>query len=162
MTGAARLFAARIASLGLAGLSLAPSFAHLLEAPPRLRWPAELWIAVTVFGGQYALFGSIGAVIDVAAVGAAFFLARISHNRPGGEFALGGAILLALSLAVWLGVVFPASQVMGGWPQGSAPPDFDGIRARWETGHALMAGLKLTAFASLILAALQESRGQQP
>ena len=42
----------------LAGLSLAPSYAHVLEMGPRLRWTPGLWMGATNFGGQYLLFGT--------------------------------------------------------------------------------------------------------
>ncbi len=158
MTASARLFAVRVGTLMLAALSLGLSFAHLMEAPPRLHWSPELWMAATTFGGEYFLFGNIGAVIEIGGVGAALYLSRLSRSRPGGELALGGALLLALALVCWLAVVFPANQAMAGWTPAYTPPDFDQIRARWETGHALMAGLKLTAFAALLISALQETR----
>lgn len=161
MTGAFRLFVVRIATLMLAALSLGLSFAHLLEAPPRLHWAPDLWIAATVFGAQFALFGTLGAVIDVAAVAAALYLARVSRGRAGGEFALGGALLLGLGLIAWLGIVFPANQAMAGWTPAYAPDNFEAVRSRWETGHALIAGLKLTAFVSLLISALQETRAPQ-
>ena len=47
-------------------LSLGPSFAHLLEAPPRLTvWPPELWREATVFNGQFVYFAVLGAPLDV-------------------------------------------------------------------------------------------------
>lgn len=50
----------------VAGLSLGLSFAHVLEAPPRLTvWSAELWRETTVFNGQFRLFAPAGAVLDV-------------------------------------------------------------------------------------------------
>ena len=52
--------------LTLAALSLGPSFAHVLEAPPRLTiWSPELWREATVFNGQFQLFATIGGPLRI-------------------------------------------------------------------------------------------------
>jgi hypothetical protein len=152
--------AVRLASLIVCALSLGLSFAHLLEAPPRLRvWPPELWRETTVFHGQYSLFGAVGGPIDVAAVVLTLALAW-SAWRTGRSVAAAttAAALFALSLAVWLSVVAPANHVLVTWKPGPLPADFAAIRARWETGHMVMAWIKLAGFVALSLADLAPSR----
>ena len=141
----------RWAALVLTALSLGPSFAHALEAPPRLRnWPPELWRETTVFHGQYALFGMIGGPLEIAAVGVTAWIAVLAVRR--GEVvipAVTAALLFAAALIVWLLVVNRANGVMAGWRPGPLPPDFAAVQRRWETGHMVMAGLKLAGFAAL-------------
>jgi hypothetical protein len=97
----------RLAALVICALSLGPSFAHALEAPPRLRnWPPELWRETTVFHGQYALFGAVGGPIEVLGVLLAAGVAWLSfRDAQGFAPALVAAILFAAALAVWLAVV---------------------------------------------------------
>jgi len=137
-----------LVTLTLAALSLGPSFAHVLEAPPRLTvWPPELWREATVFNGQFALFALVGGPLDLAAIAATAVLAFLlradrSRFRP----AVAGFLLFALALAVWFGWVWPANQVLATWQPGPVPDDFAAIRNRWETGHVAVAALKLVGF----------------
>src|SRR5262249_36722341 len=66
--------------------------------PSRMGWDQYLWVGSTVQGGLYNLFGSIGAVIDVAALIALALLAYFvrEHARPGFHLALAAALLFAL------------------------------------------------------------------
>lgn len=82
-----------LVSLLLAALSLGPSFAHVLEAPPRLFvWAPELWREATVFNGQFVLFAKVGGPLDVTTILAACFLSYLLANeRPAFWFALAGA-----------------------------------------------------------------------
>ena len=59
----------RLLVLFLAALSLGMSFSHLLELPVRRSWDQSLWIATTVHGNLYRMFGPSGpgAWIDVGA-----------------------------------------------------------------------------------------------
>ena len=53
----------------VAALSLGPSFAHVLEAAPRLTvWPPELWRETTVFNRQFEFFAIVGAPLDVGVI----------------------------------------------------------------------------------------------
>jgi hypothetical protein len=143
----------RVAALVLAALSLGLSFAHLLEAPPRLHvWPPELWRETTNFHGQYALFGSVGGPIEVAAVLAVVACAAIGWRQADGRIVVAAAaVLFALALAVWLSVVNPANGIMAHWRPGPLPDDFRAVQLRWESGHMIMAVLKLLGFAALSL-----------
>ncbi len=88
-------------------LSLGPSFAHLLEAPPRLTaWPPELWREATVFHGQFAYFAIVGAPLDVGAIVlGAIMTVVVRRRRPAFRLAMAGTILFAVSLATWISVV---------------------------------------------------------
>ena len=137
-------------TLILTALSLGPSFAHVLEAPPRLAvWPPELWIDATVRHGQFALFRLVGAPVDVAAIVAAVVLAVMYRGGPGFGASVAAAAQLALGLAAWFALVAPANTILAGWAAGAAPSDFASVRMRWETGHMVVAALKLLAFAAM-------------
>ena len=150
---------AKVIALVLAALSLAPSYAHVLEALPRLTdWPAELWRETTVFHRQFEWFALVGAPIDVAAIIAASTLAFLIRDlRPAFWFALAAAILLAAGLAAWFGFVAPANAVLASWRPGPVPADFEIIRMRWETGHMIVAALKFVAVVLLAMAVARQS-----
>jgi len=145
-----------LASLLCGALSLGPSFTHVLEAPPRLsRWSPELWREATVFNGQFALFAIVGAPLDLGAILLAGLLAYlISAEQPAFWFALAGAGLMAFSLASWFALVAPANAVLATWQPGPIPAEFEATRLRWETGHMIVAALKLLGFGSLCIALL--------
>lgn len=145
-----------LAALLLAALSLGPSYAHVLEAPPRLSvWPPELWREATVFHGQFLLFATVGAPIDIAALLAAALLAYLlRRERPAFRLALAGFLLMACGLAVWFWRVSPANAVLATWKPGPLPADYADVRWRWESGHMAVAALKAIGFVALLMAAL--------
>jgi hypothetical protein len=148
-----------VAVLTLVALSLAPSYAHVLEAPPRLTdWPASLWIDATVRHGQFALFAIVGGPVDIAAILAAAALAWTLRARPGFRPAAAGAILLALALAVWGLRVAPANAALAEWARGASPAGFAAVRNRWETGHMVVAALKAAGFVAVALAVTARRR----
>ena len=139
-----------VATLTLATLSFGPSFAHALEAAPRLtRWPAQLWIDATVLHGQFALFRLIGGPIDVAAILAAAALAWRFRGERGFGAAVTGAVFMALALVAWFGIVAPANDVLATWRPGPPPPEFAAVRNRWEAGHMTVAALKFIGVVAL-------------
>lgn len=147
-------------AIAVMALSLGPSFAHLLEAPPRLTvWSPELWREATVFNGQFALFATVGAPLDVGAILVGGVLALLlRHDRPALWFALGATLLYAASLATWFAVVAPANAVLATWQPGPVPDDFAAIRARWETGHILIAAIKFAGLLCVATATLVTRR----
>jgi len=151
------LYATNVICLVLAALSVAPSYAHVLEALPRLTvWPAELWRDATVFHRQFDWYAWIGAPIDVTAIIAAFTLAFLVRDlRPTFWLVVAGAACLAAGLAAWSAIVAPANAVLATWRPGPIPSDFDRIRTRWETGHMVVAALKLCGFVLLCMAVIR-------
>ncbi len=143
-----------LAALTIAALSLGPSFAHVLEAPPRLAvWSPELWREATVFNGQFRLFAVVGAPLDLGIIPVVGVLAYLLRHEPGRfRFALAGAVLFALALAAWFALVAPANSVLATWRPGPIPDGFHEVRTRWETGHMTVAALKLLGFMATALA----------
>jgi hypothetical protein len=147
----------------IAALSLAPSFAHVLESGPRLiQWSPELWREATVFNGQFQLFVTVGAPMDLAAIAFPAVLAWMLRNdRLAFRFAVAAAILYAAALAAWFALVAPANSVLATWTPGPITEDFDAIRLRWETGHMVVAAIKLAGFASLVCCLLWIGRSSR-
>lgn len=143
-----------LVALTVAALSLGPSFAHVLEAPPRLAvWSPELWREATVFNGQFRLFAVVGAPLDLGIIPVLGVLAYLLRHEPDRlRFALAGAVLFALALAAWIALVAPANAILATWQPGPIPGDFHEVRNRWETGHMTVAALKLMGFMATALA----------
>ena len=146
----------RVTVLLITAISFAPSFAHVLEAYPRLvKFQPELWREATVFQGQYQLFGILGGPVDIATVCLTAVWAYVTRSdRDTFRLALAGAILFALGLAAWLTIVSPANGALAHWSPGPLPPDFTQVRDRWELGHMVVAGLKLIGLICADLAVL--------
>lgn len=132
-------------ALLLAAISMAFSFCHLMELPARIGWPQELWVGSTVIGGQYRMFGTLGAFVELSAIvglGVWWY-----PSRPAGRLRLAATMLYLAALAIWWTVVFPANGEFALWQERGVPTDWDGWRQRWEFGHAVMAVLKIIGLA---------------
>jgi hypothetical protein len=143
-------------------LSLGPSFAHLLEAPPRLTvWSPELWREATVFNGQFTYFAIIGAPLDIGSIllGAAVTFV-IRHKRPAFWLAMAATFLFATSLATWFAVVAPMNAILAQWGPGPIPDNFEAVRNRWETGHIVISAIKVAGLSCMIAGVL--TLGKQP
>ncbi|MFO7477831.1 MAG: DUF1772 domain-containing protein [Methyloceanibacter sp.] len=148
----------RFVALLLAALTLGLGFGHLMQLPSRMGWDQYLWVGSTVQGGLYAMFGSIGAILFVATVIALALLAYFvrEHDRPG--FALAAAAgLFALALVLWWMLVYPVNVELATWVDGPVPVDWTAYRARWEWGHAIIAGVELLGFAALVGSVLADT-----
>jgi hypothetical protein len=148
----ASLFLWAVLTAAIAALSLGPSFAHVLESAPRLaQWPPELWRETTVFNAQYWLFAAVGAPLDVCAVAFPAVLALMLYDdRLAFRFAVAAATFYALALASWFVLVAPVNGVLSTWTEGPIVENFESIRFRWETGHMVVAAIKLIGFVALI------------
>ena len=145
----------------VAALSLGPSFAHVLESPPRLtKWSPALWRETTVFNAQFLLFAVIGAPLDVAAIICPGLLAWWLRDEPPAFWpVLAATLLYAVSLALWFVLVKPANNVLATWVPGPVPDNFDAVRLRWETGHMAVTAAKAAGFISLVLGLLSVRHG---
>jgi hypothetical protein len=153
------LTAVRFAAILLAALTLGMGLCHLLQLPARMGWDQYLWVGSTVQGALYNLFGSVGAVIDVAAVIALGLLAYFvrEHGRPGFRLALAAALLFALALVLWWVLVYPVNVELAKWVNGPMPSDWTDYRSRWEWGHAIISLLELAGFAALVASVLADT-----
>jgi anthrone oxygenase-like protein len=153
------LKAIRFVAVMLAALTLGMGFCHLMQLPARMGWDQYLWVGSTVQGGLYNTFGSVGALINVAAVIALGILAYFvrEHRRPGFRLALVAALLFALALILWWVLVYPVNVELAKWVNGPVPSDWTDYRSRWEWGHAVISLLELAGFAALIASVLADT-----
>jgi hypothetical protein len=144
----------------LTALSAGLSFAHLLELPPRVFYfDAQLWVSTTT-GGLYALFGTVGAAVEVGSILAAAALTLLVRGRgPAFYFTLAGAVLAATALVLWLVFVAPVNAELATWAPNSFPADWARHRDRWEYAHAANAVIKIAALSSLVHSVIVETRG---
>lgn len=150
----------RFVALVLCALTMALTFCHLMEMPARMGWGSDLWVGTTVRGGQFMMFGTVGAALEVGAVLATLLLAwRLRHERgAASRLSLAAFLLFALSLAVWWWRVFPANEMLATWLEGPVPDDWQEWRARWEYGHAASAILQIAGFLALAWSLIRETR----
>ena len=149
----------RLLTLLLVALSMALSFCHLMEMPVRLSWEPILWMETTNFGGLYYLFGSVGAVIDVAAILAAAILCFLVRRKlPSFYFTVVGAALMAIGLAVWFTFVAPMNAIMATWAPGSIPTEFIPVHNQWEYSHAVIALIKIGGLSAIFISVLADTR----
>ena len=146
----------------VAALSFGPSFAHVLEALPRLTvWSPDLWREATVFNAQFQYFLIVGAPLDMLAIATPAALAFLLRQNGAAALVAGlGAGFFALALLLWFTLVYPANQVLATWTPGSIPADFDAVQLRWETGHMAVAAAKLIGLAFIFFSLILAGRGQ--
>lgn len=158
-SGLARLRVWRFFTLVLVALSMGASFSHVLEMPAKLRWAGPLYVAVqNEPPGLYQAFGTIGAVIEVAALVATLGLACLAWGRQlAGRLSVVGAGLLVIALICWVVLIAPANSVMAAWTPETVPPDWTRWRDRWELTHAVGFGLKLASFSILLASVVIET-----
>ena len=136
----------RFLSLVFSALILGSAFCHVLEMPVKMAMAGADYMIIQQI---YAGFGPIGAVLEPAAIMSAAALAFLLRGRRAFVPALTGAIALAVALLVWVAVVSPANPQWTAAGPDTVPPNFESLRARWEWGHAIHAGLLFVAFVSL-------------
>ncbi|MFO1457289.1 MAG: hypothetical protein U1F18_13695 [Steroidobacteraceae bacterium] len=138
-----------IAALLLAALSLAPSWAHLLELRPRLAWPAMLWVDATVRGGLYAEFARVGGPVDVITVVVLGMLAWRERHAGDALWLLWAFVGFVLALVALGAIVAPANSALAHWLATGVVTDFMAVSRRWEYGHVAIGLLKLAGMALL-------------
>jgi hypothetical protein len=157
------LFLWSLLSLLVAALSLGPSFAHVLEAFPRLTvWSPELWRETTVFNRQFEWFAIIGAPLDVGAIIILAILTWFLRRRRPFRLTFAATVLYTAALVTWFAWVAPANAILATWTHGPVPADFAVVRDRWETGHMAVAAWKfagLIALACSLLSICRETPG---
>jgi hypothetical protein len=141
----------RFATLMVTALAMTTTVAHLLEMPARLSWEAPLWIETTVTGAVFRLFGTVGAVCEIAAmvctVWLAFALRRERDEVWPCTFAALG--ILAAHAVFWLWTA-PVNAEMSTWTPDAFPQDWASWRLQWEVSHAARAVLEVSALALLV------------
>ena len=154
-----RLRTWRFVTLTLAALSMGMAWAHAIELGPKMALPESDYILVQ---GIYQEFGRLGAIIEPAAILAAAILTlQVRGRRLAFRLSLAGAVLLALSFAVWIAFVMPANAELAVWDATGAPADWQRIRNQWEYAHLARFFLQLGGFCALLLSVLAETPGDE-
>ena len=123
-----------------------------------MQYSPELYTAVT--STLYAFFGSVGSVIQVAAVVFAGWRAWLVRYTPTFRLALIGFLLLALSLILWGALVAPVNaewaRVIASAPD-AVPDVYARLRPRWEYGHVAAFSAWLVGFLFLLGSVVAET-----
>jgi hypothetical protein len=72
-----------------------------------------------------------------------------------------GAVLYLIALLLWFAIVFPANLDLATWLTGPVPADWESVRMRWETGHAINTIVQLIGFSFLLLSVLADTPPRQ-
>jgi hypothetical protein len=124
-------------TLMLASLGMTMGAAHLLELPAKMAYDAQTYTVVN--STLYRQFAYIGGFVQVLAIAGMCWLAYRLRQSSSFGLALGAAVCLVLSLALWYVLVEP---VNAEWARllreapGSAATAYILLRPRWEYGHA--------------------------
>ena len=132
---------------------MAAGLAHLLALPHKMPLSREEYLTVQQLYGGWALLGIavVGALLSSAA-----WTVLVRGRRLPFALTLAATLCIALSLAVFFAVTFPANQVTRNWTV--LPDHWELLRRRWEYSHAIGAVLYVVAFVAQLLAVLQDRR----
>jgi hypothetical protein len=151
----------RFFTLILAAIGLSMGVAHVLELPPRMKYDAELYTAVT--STLYRMYGIVGAIAQIGSVLSVGMLCWLLRGR-GTTFRLTLAALLALiaSIVLWATIVQPVNSE---WARALADPStapavYIRLRPRWEYGHIAACIAWFVGFALLAWSVLVETTGE--
>ena len=133
------------ASILLVALSLMPAGAHLLMLPNKIDMNAADYLANQQAYRGWAYVG-IFVVLALAATAALAWTGRDSSAAFAP--ALVAFVCLAATQVVFWTLNFPANRVTHNWA--TLPDNWEALRLRWETGHALSAVLTLLALVALL------------
>jgi hypothetical protein len=148
----------RFCALLCAGLGLGPGAAHVLELAPKMRYDAEMYMAVTSTLYQY--FGSAGAVLQIGTILLTAALALMLRHRAAFRPTLVATLGFALSVTLWAVLVAPVNvewfEVMTAAPAAAADA-YVRLRPRWEFGHVMAFVVWLLGFGALVFSVLMET-----
>jgi hypothetical protein len=144
-------------TISLAALLMGTTFCHVLEMPPKMHYPAALYL--TLHRTLYRTFGTFpGPFIEIGSILAAAVLSLfVRDHRPAFYLSLLAAVcLVAAFFGVWVAVIAPVNAEMFRLTPESAPEDWARLRERWEYSHAARFVLHLVGFSALVLSVLSE------
>jgi hypothetical protein len=149
----------RFIALILTALLVGTSFAHTLELPAKMQYPAPLYI--TLQKTLYAAWGppSVSGFLEPAAILSTAVLAYlVRKRRPAFHLTLAATVCLLLAFpVVFFLFVEPANAVFRQATPESPPADWMRLRAQWEYGHAARFVLHLLGLSALALSVLRET-----
>lgn len=144
------------AALLLTALTMGLEFAHVLEWPRKQHYSGPLYVRLQE--SLYVWFGDLGGVLYVLAVLATVGSAILSRHRPGAcAWVASAAGAQVVALVSFLTVVYPVNLRLPVNGDGAVPPDWAGLRDRWELGHAIGFLLFAASFVLLIIPLLRRA-----
>ena len=149
----------RWVTLLLVALLSGLAFAHVLERSAKMQYDGALY--ATLQRTLYVSWGPphVGGILEPAAILCTLVLAWLVRKRRRAfwlTLAAGIALLAAFPVVFFL-LVAPANAAFAAAAPGALPPDWMGMRAQWETGHALRFLLQLLALGLLATSILIET-----
>jgi hypothetical protein len=145
---------AQFFALLFVALALVPAGAHLAALPGKIGLAKEPYFTVQAIYQGWALFGVAQAGAIVATAALAWFS---RHETMPFMAALVACGVVVVTLVLFFGFVFPANQATQNWTV--IPENWEALRAQWEYGHAVNAGLTLFAFIAAALAVVNGPPG---
>ncbi|MGE0255871.1 MAG: DUF1772 domain-containing protein [Alphaproteobacteria bacterium] len=141
---------AQFAALVLTALALIPVGAHLAELPVKIDMAEDAYFTVQAIYSGWSRWGValIGAIVANLVLTIA-----LRRQRWASLFALAAFALTGLTLAIFFAVIYPTNVATANWT--IVPTDWEGLRRRWEYGHAVNAGLTFLGFCAVALATLR-------
>lgn len=140
----------KVLTLVLTALALIPSAAHFFELPGKIGLGREAYFTVQAIYAGWSLF----AIPIFAAILANLALMIVQWRHGDGRAFLPAlsALLIAGSLVIFFGWVFPGNQQTVNWTE--QPQNWNTLRESWEYGHATNAVIVFIAFLSTCFAAV--------
>ena len=134
-----------LASVLLVAISMAATWAHLLEMPAKLALSRNDYFVVQQIYRGWAWLG-IPIFSALASTSALAVVSRAERSLV--IAAASAAACIVLALIVFFSFTFPANQATANWT--SIPDNWAALRRRWEYAHAVEA---LLYFAALVILA---------
>lgn len=147
--GDAILFVALLAT----AIALGGALAHLFELPNKIGMPEADYFTTQQ---AYAGWNRLAWVLLVELAGMIGVIVVVWRSRAARISAVLAIAFLVAAQAVFWTFTFPANVATDNWA--SIPPDWQGLRARWEYSHAAGALFQLAAFSALAIAVLRYRR----
>jgi hypothetical protein len=139
----------RFCSVVFVALAQAPSLAHLLELPHKIRLSRDDYFTVQQIYRGWSL---LGIVIFLALASTLSLAVASRRNRRALAWGVAAFLAVAATQAVFWAFTFPTNQATENWTK--RPDDWEQLRVQWEYSHATGAGLTLFALVAVTLAAL--------
>ena len=136
----------RSLSVLFVALALAPSMAHLLELPHKIRMPADEYRVVQQIYRGWALLG----IVVLLTLVSTLVLVILERARAQPFVASGIAFLciVATQIVFWV-YTYPVNVKTQNWT--ILPQDWLALRTRWEYSHAVSAIVTLLALIALLV-----------
>jgi hypothetical protein len=152
--------AVRAIALGSAALTLSFAAAHAIELPNKLQLDGPLWLAVQQ--QLYRGWDVWTAPCEIGAILASCTLVYLVRGRrPVMVSAAVAATCMAIALLLFAGIVAPVDTAVQSWTAATLPATWPAYRLRWEIGHAITAGLALTAVIAVLRTAFADASARR-